>query len=353
MHPVTFSAEKLRFGLIGAGRIADSYRQAFESARNARLVAVADTREEAARQLAEATRCHAYTSYQDMLAGEELEAVVVATPPASHGPICLDLCEHRIPVLCEKPVSIDVETAEQIRDAAWRNRVLFTMASKFRYADDVIRAKSIVTSGILGDLVLFENTFMSRVDMKSRWNADPTLSGGGVLIDNGTHSVDIMRYFLGPLEEIYVVEGKRSQGLAVDETVRVLVRGSSGVIGSVDLSWSVNKETDHYIAIYGSHGTLRIGWKESTYRQAGSRDWIVFGKGYDKVGAFRRQIENFSAAILGQEALQINADDAVASVEAIQAGYASLRQRRWTSVAHIERESWNPVRVPAALGQTA
>jgi predicted dehydrogenase len=212
------------------------------------------------------------------------------------------------------------------------NDVTLTMATKFRYVEDVVRAKSIVTSGILGEIVLFENAFTSRVDMSSRWNSDPAISGGGVLIDNGTHSVDLMRYFLGPLADVQVVEGKRSQGLAVEETVHIFVRSTRGVMGAIDLSWSINKELDSFLNIYGTQGAVTVGWKESKYRKSSSSDWVVFGKGYDKVEAFRNQINNFSRAIAGEESLLVTPEDALASVEVVEAAYAALRENRWTTV---------------------
>jgi predicted dehydrogenase len=160
-----------------------------------------------------------------------------------------------------------------------------------------------------------------------------------VLIDNGTHSVDIMRYFLGPIAEVQVVEGKRSQGLSVEETIRIFVRSESGVLGSIDLSWSINKELDSYINIYGSQGTIQVGWKESKYRQSSSRDWIVFGKGYNKVQAFTSQIDNFAGAIRGEEALLITAEEALGSVEVIEAAYADLRRHHWTPVKEERAEA--------------
>jgi predicted dehydrogenase len=180
--------------------------------------------------------------------------------------------------------------------------------------------------------VLFENAFTARVDMSRRWNADPRIAGGGVLIDNGTHSVDIVRYFLGPIEAVEAVEGKRIQGLQVEDTVRLFVRTHSGVLGSIDLSWSLNKELESYIDIYGSNGIVRVGWKESKYRPTSSPGWIVFGKGYDKVEAFQRQVENFCRAIRGEEKLLITAADALASVQVIEAAYESLRHDDWVGV---------------------
>jgi predicted dehydrogenase len=103
-------------------------------------------------------------------------------------------------------------------------------------------------------------------------------------------------------------------------------------MGNIDLSWSINKELERYISIYGSHGTVLVGWKGSKYRKLGSSDWIVFGSGYDKISAFRNQLTNFSRAISGDEELLINGGDTMASVEVIEAAYESMSQDHWTTV---------------------
>jgi predicted dehydrogenase len=324
--------EQLRFGIVGAGAIAQSYAQAFDKCEIARVVAVADVRAQAARALAEGLHCPSFESYQALSQEVQLDAVIICTPPSSHTEIGLYFLDRKVHLLCEKPFTTNSDDARRLLAAAKKNGLVLTMASKFRYVTDVVRAKSMVMSGMIGDIILFENAFTSRVDMSARWNANPAVSGGGVLIDNGTHSVDIMRYFLGPLAEVDVVEGKRSQGLPVDETVRVFVRSVDGVMGSIDLSWSINKELESYINIYGSRGTISVGWRESKYRLSSSRDWVVFGKGYDKLQAFRSQIENFSRTIQGTDKLLINGADALASVEVIEAAYTALKRHRWTAV---------------------
>jgi predicted dehydrogenase len=270
-----------------------------------------------------------------------LDAVLICTPPSTHPEICVEFLERGIPVLCEKPLSVDVAGAHKMLDASQRTGVRMTMASKFRFVEDVVRAKQLISSGAIGEPVLVENFFTSRVDMTKRWNSDPAVSGGGVLIDNGTHSVDLIRFFVGPLVEIHAVEGKRSQNLNVEETVHVFVRSAAGVLGTVDLSWSINKELESYLRIYGSAGTISVGWKESRYLAPGSREWTVFGKGYDKVQAFRSQIENFSKALRGEEPLLLSAEDALASAYVVEAGYASLRDSRWVPI---------PLRMAAAAG---
>jgi predicted dehydrogenase len=326
-------SDRVRFAIVGAGGIAQGYSQALEESAEARLVAVADIRTEAARALAERSRCPSYGSHQALAGGSTaFDAVLVCTPPSSHEEIATYFLNRKVPVLCEKPFTLTSAGARQMTQLARQNGVQLTMAAKFRFVEDVIRAKSIVASGILGEIILFENAFTSRVDMSTRWNSDPRISGGGVLVDNGPHSVDLMRYFLGPLADVQVVAGKRVQGVPVEDTALIFVRSKSGIQGRIDLSWSINKELDSYIKIYGSHGTISVGWKESKYRQFSSPDWVVFGKGYNKVQALRSQLENFARALRGKEALLITAEDAVASVEVIEAANRALRDEHWISV---------------------
>lgn len=325
----------VKFGIVGAGAIAQAYAQAFRVVEGARVVAVADVRLEAAQSLGEELGCPAYSCHRQMAEHERLDAVLVCTPPASHAEVCIDLVRQGVAVLCEKPLALDTATAERMVAEASAAGALLTMASKFRYVEDVLRAKSIVASGAVGEVVLFENAFTARVDMSRRWNSQPHISGGGVMIDNGTHSVDLVRYFLGPVAQINAFECKKVQCLMVEDTVRMFLRSAGGAMASIDLSWSLNKELPSFIDIYGSHGTVRVGWKESRYRQAGSSDWVVFGRGYDKVEALGRQIENFCAALRGGEPLLIQPADAIASVQVIEAAYASLRQCHWVPIAGV------------------
>jgi len=322
----------VRFGLVGAGAIAQAYALAFAKSEQVELRAVADSRIEAAEAMAEANDCASFASVDAMLEEMDLEAVVVCTPPVTHKEVCCKLLEKKIAVLCEKPLAICSADAQTMIDTAVRNDVVFTMASKFRYVADVTLAKAILTSGLIGKVVLFENVFTGRVDMSHRWNCNPEIAGGGVLIDNGTHSVDIARYLLGGIQEVQVMEGHRIQDLPVEDTVKIFFRNNDDVLGSIDLSWSVSKEQPYFISIYGSAGTLLIGWQESKYRRSTDNDWNVFGSGYDKVDAFVRQLENFAGAIRGTEPLLVTPEDAIASVEVIEAAYRAMGRGAWEPI---------------------
>lgn len=327
-HPETNSQTK-KIALIGAGGIAQTHLQVFDMVPQAELAAIVDNRRETALATAEAHRCAAFESVDQLLAETSVDAAIVCTPPSTHPDICETLLSNGVHVLCEKPMAINRHACQRMIDVANENNCVLTMASKFRYVDDLVYVKQLIESGVLGDIVLFENTFAGYVDMTKRWNSQEEISGGGVLIDNGTHSVDIVRYLLGPIVKIQAIEGRNAQDLAVEDTVRINAMTSQSTLAAIDLSWSLNKHTPWFANIYGTAGTAFVGWKESKYKRASDSEWTVFGSGYDKHAAFANQLRNFLGAISGTEELRVTAIDAIASVVAIEAAYWSIKRHDW------------------------
>ena len=314
----------VRFGIIGAGGIARSYLQVFSGLQGAEFNAVADVDPGAAASFAEGTDASVHSDVEDLLAHADVDAVVVCTPPDVHPEVALAAIRAGTAVLCEKPLAIGVEAARRMVSAATIAGVQFTMATKFRFVDAVVQARRLVDSGALGELIHIENVFASRVDMAQRWNSVRAVSGGGVLIDNGTHSVDIARHFLGPIREALVVEAPRTQSLDVEDSVQLLLRSDTDATATIDLSWSYDNVDDHYLRVYGSEGALRIGWERSEFRTNEDAEWRAFASRYDKLRCVGAQVRNFCAALEGREALAVTAADAIASVQVIDAAYRSM-----------------------------
>jgi predicted dehydrogenase len=206
------------------------------------------------------------------------------------------------------------------------------MASKFRWVDGVVRARELLHAGALGENTRLEICFTAPVDMRGRWNADPHVSGGGVLIDNGSHAADLLSAFLGPIADVWCVEGPRPQGLPVEETVLLVARNRRGALGVVDLSWSLHRETDTFLCLYGTGGTVAVAWGESRCRMRDDADWRPLAGAYDKHAAFVRQLDDFARAVRGAPSRSVTADDALASVRLVAAAYQALDSRRWIPV---------------------
>jgi predicted dehydrogenase len=320
-------APPLRLLLVGCGGIAAAYLQALARTPGLALGAVVEP------DPARATPAGAprFPTVDDWLAaGPACDAALVLTPPASHEPIAVQLLARGLHVLCEKPLAPTVAAAERMLAAARSAGRRLMMGSKFRYTQDVAQAHRLLREGVCGDVVLYENVFCSHVDMARRWNADPAQSGGGVLIDNGCHSVDIARFLLGPIARVQAQFGRRAQEVAVEDTARLLFTSRSGALGSIDLSWSVHKETDSYVRVHGTRGTVEVGWRGSRWKPVGG-EWRAIGAGYDKIAAFAGQLQDFAFAVAGREPV-IGDADALASVVVVDCAYRSASESRWIDV---------------------
>ena len=321
----------LRVALVGAGRVARVHADALEGSGEARLVAIADPRWEAARALSQATGCPAYASAEELVRRERPEAAIVCTPPNRHAAVARFLLGEGVHVLCEKPLALHPGEAAGMVDAARGAERLLVLATKYRFVPGVALAKKLLDLGSLGDPDGAEITFSQKVGMTGNWYADPAVSGGGVLADNGPHAVDLLRFLFGPVAFVQAVEGPREQGLAVEESVELQARAGDGVLARVHLSWNApGGET--YLAVHGSDGTLEIGWKGCRCRTPGAVEWTPLAPGYDRAQAFRAMHQSFVRAVQGTAEPEGSLEDAFASAAVVAAAYASLAGGGWMRV---------------------
>lgn len=327
---------RIRVAVVGCGRCAQDHLQAYQALAGVEIAGVADLVTAQAASVGEQYGCRGFTDYRRMLEEVGPDAVSVCTPPVSHAEVTLHALSRGAHVLCEKPFAITLAEAKKMVDAAADAGRVLMMSSKFRFVDDVVKAKGLIASGILGRPVLFENVFCSRVDMRERWNSRREIAGGGVLFDNGSHSVDLARYLLGPIALVQAQHGIQVQPLEVEDTSRMYFQTVDGVMGSIDLSWSIHKDTESYVNVFGTEGMLSVGWRESKYRQSEKLNWVVFGDGYDKQRAFRRLTDHFLACIRGAAQPLVTAVDGLESVRVIETAYRSSTMNKWVPLEPLE-----------------
>ena len=326
------SLKQIRVALIGCGVIAKTHLEAIKKVPSIELVMVCDPDEAAARAMALSHPCCFSIDSKEVFQDSGIDAVLICAPPAFHYDLTRQAMLAGKHVLCEKPFTVSLRQALRIKKLSKKSNRLVEMASKFRFVPDVIQAKKFIESGAIGDVVMSEVIFCSIVNMKRRWNSNPKISGGGVLIDNGSHAVDVIRYLVGPIKSVYAQVGRKTQKIPVEDTARLHFETKKKVIGMVDLSWSLYKNTDIYVNVFGTKGTIEVGWTKSVIWNSQKKTSRVFGGGYRKLDAFVNQLRHFSDCIRKKAKPILGIDDAVESVRAIDAAYTSIRESRWLEV---------------------
>lgn len=297
------------------------------------LSAVVDGDPETARRLGHTYRCPSYVSLDEYLCGEHFSSCsIVCSTPSKHAEIVIPLLRQGASVLCEHPFALSHIDAEKMLDVSRTFGVQLMAGSRFRYITDIIQARGLVHSGILGKILVFEIDFRDPADSDTHPGFRPEKQSHGVLVDKGSQAVDIARHFFGPLQRVRAEETRKFRSHDVEDTVRLDMRTVSGVIGSAQLSWTLKNSGEDYIRIYGTRGTLCVGWKASKYRLNGFDDWISFGEGYHTGKAVKRQTENLLHAIKEDGVPETTAEDGCASVRALEAAYSSLESGKWVDL---------------------
>jgi predicted dehydrogenase len=320
-----------RVGLIGTGGIGRAHAQAAAGLPAGCLAGVADI--DAAAAAVVGAEYDAPVLPAGALADpDRFDLVVVASPPCTHLAVVEPLLRAGVPVMCEKPIAIDLADARRLAAVAADTGTPLTMATKFRFVEDVALTRGLIDSGALGDVVQVEVTFAGRVDMSRRWNSDRSVSGGGVLIDNGPHGVDLVRHLVGDIVEVCAVDGPTGQSVEVEDSTVLLARTAGGALARIDVTWSFRRLSPVYCAVYGTAGSVEIGWGGGQAITAGSDEPRAFGSGYRKIDSLRANLQAVLSALAAGEQPPVTTADAVATAAVVEAAYTSLGSGSWVSV---------------------
>lgn len=316
------SFPELAVAIIGTGRIAHDHAQALQTGNTCRLATVFDRTPEVATAFGSRFQTTVSDSLELLVTQARPDGVILCTPPATHFELCRFFLSHQIPVLCEKPLVIQPEEAASLYQLTQTHHTQLVLATKFRFAPDIQIAKKLMTDKKFGNVFQAEITFEAEVDMSDRWNILPEISGGGVLIDNGSHAVDLARYLFGPLASLKASLAFQKP-LPVEDTATIELISQSGVQILVRLSWSRTSSHHWFLKLTGSQGECEIGWRHSRLKTEEKDQWSDFGSGYQKLTTFAQQHLHFVRTIQGHPTESATLDDAMAAVTAIDAGYRS------------------------------
>ncbi len=258
------ASRPIRVGLIGAGMIGQLRARALALVPGLRLVALAEPREELARKVAGpdgAVRIHA--DGEALAADSDVDAVVLATPPNSHealGLACLAEGKH---VLCEKPLATTPEACASLVRAAEAAGLCLATGFNLRYTRAAMLARRLLDDGAIGELdhIRAFHGHPGGAEFGHSWVTDASITGGGALMDNGIHLIDLTRWFLGEVADVrgYATNHVWHKGRCEDNGF-LLLRNPAGRVATLQASWTEWRGYGYKLEIYGNDGFLRFGY---------------------------------------------------------------------------------------------
>ncbi len=255
----------LNFAIVGCGFIASKHIKAIKNMPDCHLAAVYDVNLKAARELAHLTGALVYRNYDELIQNDSIHVVIICTPANLHVPLGIKAAAHGKHLLIEKPLAVSLEDADILIEACQRAGVILATVHQHRYKAPVKALKRAITQGELGTIshgsaVLRWNRNMDYYTQKP-WRGDP-LMGGGVLLNQAIHNIDLLQWMLGPVNRVYGQTASSILPIKGEETVIAVLQFASGALGLVEACSSVYPENlEETLSIFGSKGTVILSGK--------------------------------------------------------------------------------------------
>jgi UDP-N-acetylglucosamine 3-dehydrogenase len=242
----------LKVGLVGAGGIGGVHAEALAAIRGARLVGVADAREEAARKLGEQFGVSHFSSLEELVQAANPDIIDICLPTDLHKEFVVRAAELGKHVFCEKPMARSSEEAEQMVEACRKAGVKLMIGHVLRFSSEYRTAKKLVDDGRLGRVGTVRLIREGAAPGWSSWFGDKRRSGG-VLLDLAIHDIDWLRWTFGEAERVYAKIALVEQGLP-GEHAFASIRMKSGVIAHVTGSWAQADGFRTFLEMAGTGG---------------------------------------------------------------------------------------------------
>lgn len=274
----------VKIGLVGCGAIAQQvHLDTLRAHPNAEISAFAeideDRRDEVQRRI---PNSRAFADYQDLLSESDVEAVLICLPTALHSEAAIQAFEAGKHVYLEKPIATNRQEAEAVVEAGQRTATVGMMGFNYRFSELHQSAKKTIQKGEIGDPVMVRTVFSTARNTLPAWKTNRA-SGGGVLLDLGSHHVDQLRFLFE--EEIAEVSAQRWSEQTEHDSATLFLRLTSGL--AVQSFFSHRASTEDRIEVYGRDGKIALDRYTSSDIEITSPDFE-----YGRIPKLKRELQH-------------------------------------------------------------
>ncbi len=330
--------KQLNIGIVGAGLIGGKRAEAIVRTKKGKLVAVADPDVKRGEALAGKYGVEFISDWKWLVSQKDIDAVIVAVPNAFAAPIVLGALRNGKHVLVEKPFGINTKESAVMLAAAKKAKRLVKVGFNHRFHASIMKAREIFERGGIGRVLFIRSRYGhgGRKGMEKEWRFDKKISGGGELLDQGVHIIDLARWFAGEFNEVYGVAETKFWKTKLDDNAFAILRNDKTTV-SFHVS-TTNWKNIFSFEIFGDWGFLQIDGKGGSYGE----EILTYGKRRPEFGvpdihifkfnakevSWEREWKNFVSAVEGKGKILGDGADGLAANKLASAIYRSSKTKK-------------------------
>ncbi|OVE80264.1 hypothetical protein BVY01_00565 [bacterium I07] len=331
----------MNLGLIGNGRLGTMYAE-FLTTRvtHANLVAAADIISDRAKTCASTYDIPEwFDNHHDLIHNPQVDAVIVTATTQSHKDIVLDAAAAGKSVFCEKPITLTLEEAREMKTAVQKAGIFYQMGFQRRFDRGFAAAKNKIDEGVIGKPVVFRGS--SRDPYRPSLEYLTPENSGGQILDMAIHDIDIARWYMGDVSEVYAIGGVLAypeiKETGDTDNVIMVMTFENGTLGEIDISRNGVYGYDIRAEVLGTKGTVKAGYLRETpilimTEQGVTHDVVPYFP--ERFGdAYVNQLNDFIINLSSEKSPMISIDDGIAALQIGVAATASLHEHRARQVS--------------------